>query len=76
MTDELKNHDLHLLLVEIRAEVRATRDAVEKHLKDDTAIHADHEDRLRKTERGLWTLGGMGALVAVLATYFEFLKGS
>lgn len=65
-------HDLHVLLVEIRGDVKATRDMVEKHLADDNRVHTDHENRLRVNEKFRWGVTAVLMAMAAIGSWGLF----
>jgi hypothetical protein len=79
MMSEVTQHDLHVLLVEIRGELRAARVDIAAHLKDDEKTHArleataaDHEMRLRANDKFRWGIAAVLAVTTALGSWGIF----
>ncbi len=70
---EVTPNDLMVLLTEIKGDVKATHDAVARHLKDDDRIHADHEKRLRVNEKFRWSATAVLVVISALGTWGLYL---
>ncbi len=69
---EVTPNDLMVMLTEIKGDVKATHDAVSRHLKEDDRIHADHEKRLRVNEKFRWGATAIMVVISALGTWGIF----
>lgn len=67
------NQELHILLVEIHGDLKALASSVDRQVKEDTIIHQDFEDRMRKSEKFRWMTTGGAALVTTVVGIVIFI---
>ncbi len=70
---EVTPNDLMVMLTEIKGDVKATKAAVERHLVEDDKVHADHELRLRASERFRWSASALWLGLTALGTWGFFI---
>lgn len=61
MMDQQEN--VFVVLGRIEANVQATKDIIERHTELDDKVHQDHETRIRRGEKVMYTAAGVLLLV-------------